>query len=411
MFLSSRGLKNVVCDDSAFVFNVNGREFVVSKFKAQFISPAVSQSLWLDPTQSSFEIDVPDAIEIFESILSICDGGAVSEDCPRAFGFGAVCRALGNDELISLAMGTDGVSISNVALRLSISITDSDVGFACEHFGSLDHSSLPANILEMLLADKRLKIESEDSLLRIITNRISTDDSLIGLLDYIECKYLSDEAMSTFVSLISMEWMTSSVWSSVCRRLQLPVSLSDPNPRDCGWFALHPNRPFDGVFAHLWRQCGQNPHIAGLIEISVNDDYPKRPFKCYDILSEGKWWASNVSSVEHYVKIDLKDMRLIPSGYSVKAHRTPWDGSCFVRSWRFEGSNDDSNWEVLDNQRNSDALMGNDKEASFVISSTTTFRFLRFIMSGLNSSGYPFLALQRLEIFGILRSPASETLK
>jgi hypothetical protein len=403
MILSSRGLKNIVCDDSVFAFKVNGQEFEISKFKAQFVSPAVARCLCLDPTQSSFEIGVPDGIEYFESIISLCEGNAISVDQSHVYGFAAVCRALGNDELIELAIGSDPVSITNVSARLSFLIADSDVGFACRHFVSLDHTSLPVNIFKLLLADNRLEIESEDWLLKVVVDRISTDNSLIGLLDYIECKYLSVEGISTFVSMLSKESISSSVWSSLCRRLEIPVSVPNVNPRARDHsFTLDRNRPFDGVFAHLSRQCGENPHNAGLVAISANDRCSS--FVCHDLVSEGKQWRSESADVDHYVKIDLKDLRLTPSAYSVKTHGSLWTGRLFVRSWRFEGSNDDSRWEVLDSHANSDELMGDDRENSFAISTTTRFRFLRFIQAGVNSSNSRFFCLQRLEAFGLLQS-------
>jgi hypothetical protein len=107
---------------------------------------------------------------------------------------------LGNDESIELVIGRDQVSISNVGLRLSRAITDKDVGFACQRFVSLGHSSLPVNILGLLLAGYRLIIASEHWLFNIVGDRISGDGSLIGLLDHIGCKYLSMEAMTTFFS-------------------------------------------------------------------------------------------------------------------------------------------------------------------------------------------------------------------
>jgi hypothetical protein len=319
------------------------------------------------------------------------------------YGFGAVCRALENDELIELMVGNCPVSISDVVLRLSLLIKDSDVGFACEHFVSLDHSMLPVNILELLLSDDRLTINSEDWLLKIIEDRISNDHSLIDLLDYVECKYLSVEGMSSFISLMSNESMSSSVWSSLCRRLEQPVSVANVNPRTlCRSVRLNPDRPFDGVFAHLWCWCRENPHKAGLIAISANNQDSKH--KCEGLLSEGKSFVSGNSAVDHYVKIDLKNMSLIPSGYSVKTHGNPWKGYAFVRSWRFEGSDDDSDWKVLDSHTDSDELMENDKEVSFAISTTTSFRFLRFVMTGVNSSGTHEFLLQRLEFFGLLQS-------
>jgi hypothetical protein len=113
----------------------------------------------------------------------------------------------------------------------------------------------------------------------------------------------------------------------------------------------------------------------------------------------------NNAHVGHYVKIDLTNLRLIPSGYSVKTHGDGWNtGKHFVRSWQFEGSNDDSKWEVLDSHSDSEELMGHEKEVSFVLFTTTQFRFLRFMMTAVNSSATNHLILQRLDIFGLLES-------
>jgi hypothetical protein len=388
---------------------VNGHEFEISKFKAQFISPAVSRILSLDPTQCSFEIDIPGAVDYFESISSLCNGQTVSIDQSLGCGFGAFCQALENDELIKLAIGNDPVSISNVGWRLSLSITDSDIGFACEHFGSLDHSSLPAIVLELLLADARLTIESEDWLLGVVENRVSGDGSLIRLLDSIQCEYLSATGISTLLSMITPESISSPVWSSICRRLQVPISHKTSNPRVpeiC--IVLDRTRRFDGVFAHLWRKCGRNPHSAGLIAISVNTEDPKWKVACHDIIApkaqESSRLVSSDGAVDHYVKIDLKDLRLVPSGYSVKALPQAWDKTIKVaRSWRFEGSVDDSIWETLDRHTDSDELAMKDREASFQIYTVTEFRFLRIIMAGMNSQGIRLLGLQRFEVFGLLR--------
>jgi hypothetical protein len=74
---------------------VNGREFAISKFKAQFISPAVSRSLSSNPTQSTFEIEVPDVDESFELIASLCEGNIISFD--QAANCGIEWRERGRD--------------------------------------------------------------------------------------------------------------------------------------------------------------------------------------------------------------------------------------------------------------------------------------------------------------------------
>jgi hypothetical protein len=104
------------------------------------------------------------------------------------------------------------------------------------------------------------------------------------------------------------------------------------------------------------------------------------------------------------LKIDFKDHRLCPSAYSVKVHNSSWSDSHFLRSWRFEGSNDDSTWTVLDRVTDNEELRGNDREVSFEFSPTSSvaFRFVRFVMDGKNSSGSYQFSLQRFEVFGSL---------
>jgi hypothetical protein len=217
MFLSSKGLKNIVCDDSTFIFNVNGRPFTTSKFKAQFISPKVSRLLQSDATQDLIELNSPNGSDYFEGILSLCNGDSICIESSRIPAFISICQSLENEELISLIIDQNPISTTNICWRLKVWMKDSDVGFGCENFDKLNHSSLSIDILERLLSDSRLKIESEDRLFEIIESLIIQDESFFILLDYIKCEYLSSKSISRFISLISIENLSSGIWSSICR--------------------------------------------------------------------------------------------------------------------------------------------------------------------------------------------------
>jgi hypothetical protein len=81
-----------------------------------------------------------------------------------------------------------------------------------------------------------------------------------------------------------------------------------------------------------------------LIKLSAPDERSGRIFECFDLVSheskDGQWWGTNDSDMDHYVEIDFKDMRICPSGYSVKVHSSAWSVGDLVLSWRFEGSRD-----------------------------------------------------------------------
>jgi hypothetical protein len=153
MILSSRGLKNINFDEKTFVFNVNGERFQVSKFAAQFISPAISRSLRTDLTVTEFSIGTPSAKECFHHFLSLCEGDSIIVEKSMIWRFAAVCRELENDELLSIIVTNEPISSDNITDCLLTVGADSDFEFACSHFCLLNHSLLSVDILERLLDD------------------------------------------------------------------------------------------------------------------------------------------------------------------------------------------------------------------------------------------------------------------
>jgi hypothetical protein len=199
-------------------------------------------------------------------------------------------------------------------------------------------------------------------------------------------------------------------WESICRRLFLEVHPSISNPRlkiprerkidfDSG-------KPFDGILFYLFEKCGRNPHHAGLITVSAPDEQANRTFRCEDLISHGsktgKWWGTGGTNVPHYLQIDFKNLQICPSAYSIKSHNSTWSGGCFIRSWEFEGSSDGSTWQCLDRHLNCTDLCQHDAVASYHISNSPIFRYLRFRMVGQNSNNNWYFSLQQIEIFGRL---------
>jgi protein-arginine kinase activator protein McsA len=81
---------------------------------------------------------------------------------------------------------------------------------------------------------------------------------------------------------------------------------------------LNRSRLFDGLFAHLWRKCNQNPHNSDLTQLSENNKQNHCLFICHDLISQeskaAEWWETNSASIDDLAKIDLNDLKLCPSG-------------------------------------------------------------------------------------------------
>jgi hypothetical protein len=295
-----------------------------------------------------------------------------------------MCVDLGNKELIEYLFSKESPSLENIALRLEMNATDSDIEYACEHLFSLDHSLFSVDILRILLTDSRLIIESEDWLLEVLKTLITKDCSYENLIDTIECQYLSQSKIVDFYELLNRNSLSFLAWESICRRLFLEVHPSSLNRRlkipaekkidfDSG-------KPFDGILFYLFEKCGRNPHHAGRITVSAPDERRDRKFECEDLISHesktGKWWATNGTNVPHYLQIDFKDLQICPSAYSIKSHSSTWSSGNFVISWEFEGSSDGETWQCLDRHSNCTDLCQNDRVASYHISNSRVFRYL-----------------------------------
>jgi hypothetical protein len=196
----------------------------VSRFQARFISDAASRQLRSDPSQASFSLSTQvdnkseeqnePVWKLFEEIVSVCAGAFLSIDISSVRMFALICQSLENEELFKAVISEVSVSTSTVISRLSISITDSDVSFACEHFESLDHSELAhvPNVVSCLPSDSRLRIKSEDHLIEIVESILKKNESLTFVLDFVNAQLLTVEGIARFVSLLSHDSLSSSVW-------------------------------------------------------------------------------------------------------------------------------------------------------------------------------------------------------
>jgi hypothetical protein len=414
--LSSRGLANLVAKETDFVFVVGDTEIACSRFQAQFISRRVSDLLSSDPTIDRFEVPVKSA-----SAVSILLSGLISSgefDVSDASAVADLSRSLGNTELLEICLRStcDSVDESNVVQRLNVLPIEEEVCFLASHFSSVSSQSgmrsLNVEVLSRVLDNSGLCLESEDALFRFIESVCREDDSYRDLIDFVEAQYLSDLCIGDYIRFVGSDNLSGSVWLSICRRLLLGVTPSGRNPRVKDQSVSFPvpadgSPRFVGILHHLCEECQGNPHVSGKIQVSANDEVASSGLKVYDLISDipksGKYWGSGSQAVDHYIKIAFWDSVVRPAGYALKAHNATWGNGYFIRSWRFEGSNDDSNWFTLDAQKNSNAIDGNDREAIFRIATDQSYRFLRIVAEGNNSSGDRQFSMQQIEIFGSLR--------
>jgi hypothetical protein len=415
--LSARGLENISSGERDFAFVFDGEEVRCSRFQAQFLSPRVSSLLQHDPSIDRIEVDIDidtrKKSAIIPFLSRLIETGQVDFPVSDTAILSDFARFLGNHELLELFVkkAASVVDKGNVLQRLAIVPTEEDVCFLASHFPSVCEQPaiqhLSFDLLSSVLTHPELRLESEDSLFRFIESLCSKAESFRDLIEFVEAQYLSDSCIEDYLSFVDPDRLSRGTWQSICRRLSLPVSPSAANRR----LAFAPvnftgdqSSMFRGILHRMSEECKGNPHLSGKVKVSANDERSDRTFQVHDLIyatdKTRKWWGTNGTAVDHYVKLEFASCRIRPSGYSLKAHSKSWGTNLLIRSWRFEGSNNDSEWVTLHTQKDSDAIAANDKCAFFPVSTPHAYRIFRMIMEEVNSSNTRQFSLQQIEIFG-----------
>ncbi|MEH1849285.1 MAG: discoidin domain-containing protein [Nostoc sp.] len=88
--------------------------------------------------------------------------------------------------------------------------------------------------------------------------------------------------------------------------------------------------------------------------------------------------------------------------YSIKSRSN--DSGHYPRTWKLQGSNDSISWTDVDTQTNNETLVNASQWLSIPVTSTVGYSSFRLIQVGANSSGYGYLCLDEVELYGLYAS-------
>ena len=173
-----------------------------------------------------------------------------------------------------------------------------------------------------------------------------------------------------------------------------------------GEFVYDQAAPLRGIIAHLTQQCGGNVHEEGVVQVTASsvfddEDYYEDEFAPeHAVELESGWEFRSENEEGAWICYDFKGRRVTPTSYTIKS-----DTSDHPKSWDLEVSNDGRSWERVDRRENNSDLKGDGRVThNFSISPVPGggFRIVRLRMTGKNHSGYNYLSLSALEVFGSL---------
>ncbi|KMS93688.1 hypothetical protein BVRB_028960, partial [Beta vulgaris subsp. vulgaris] len=160
-------------------------------------------------------------------------------------------------------------------------------------------------------------------------------------------------------------------------------------------FTYHEDMDENGIVYFLGCRNGtstfQNPMTLGLVEVTVAkvkaDSHHvsavvgREAVRCLCNDMNNAWFA-----------IDFKKYLIRPNKYTIR-HYSSWDTEA-LRSWRFQGSTDGSDWVILREHVDDTSLNKKGQAHSWDLPGITQFfRHFRILMTGKNSNNHNYLSL------------------
>lgn len=104
-----------------------------------------------------------------------------------------------------------------------------------------------------------------------------------------------------------------------------------------------------------------NNNIENEINFSCSS-LQQSPQQCIIHGNKLSFYASD-NDKNAWVYLEFKKHQILPTYYTIGSSRNDY----YIRSWALEGSNDNSNWTVIDSQENCEYLRGDDRIHTFKI--------------------------------------------
>jgi hypothetical protein len=234
-----------------FTFHVQRVAYSCPSFIAELLSPGIRHLRTQDPTIDEIRLDIADPSGFFGDVISIGFGEGFELDAHSArltFLRGAFSE-LWNSELFEMTFPNgSGIDRESVIDRIKFlegtgQSYDNEAAFVAKHFYDFpdsDLEDLSVSVVDQILGDPDLIVESEERLFDFLRHLIESDPSYFRLLEHLRFQFLSLSAMKRFMELVSSSFsqLTIGIWERVGARLSVGLSSPASGPR-FSWFELH----------------------------------------------------------------------------------------------------------------------------------------------------------------------------
>lgn len=401
-----------------FTFVVNGKDYTTNKIVADLLSTKISKLHLVDPTMSQIIINtrVNGDFQSFLDLINFKSQTISEQDLPF---ISEIFEAL-QPEKIKINLSAAKTTIDNIFEQLSqhenkkylyMNTLQDDIDFLSSNLFQIQESqeelfeTLQYDTIDRVFSNKNLQIESEDQLLRIVNRLYKKNSTFSPLYEYVDFVNVSIDMINEFASIYMIEDLSYGTWKKLLHRLNHEILVSSDesssrakikkkNALKREEIAFKGNS-LDGIF----RKLKQTSNIGDEVNVTKSEDGGGGDLTLFDYDTNNGGPCTGNSGNE-WICIELKNHHVIPMNYSVRTNHS----GCNPKSWVIECSNDNKDWEIVDDQKNCSILNGQFVCHTFSISKEkqNVYKFIRLRLTDKNWRLDYFLYISSFEIFGYL---------
>lgn len=414
-------IKNVplqtYCDD--FTMIVNGEEFKMSRLMSDLLSPNICKIHINDPTFNQITINTQHKGD-FQQFLRLINFDEINIADNEIEFIIEIIEKLGTNsiEITETSKPTE-ITLENVFSLLktheqfphffSRQLFD-EIEFVSAHFYEIceehfeDLRSFSIQTLARIVGNEKLKLHDEDELLNFVNNLYKSDSQFCEIYESVIFKNTTSKSMKNFVEIFDFSDLSTSMWSSIASRLQEDVVCENvyenryTNLGKNKKFEKKQEEEFNGILNHIVK-TSQND-----ITITSSSLYLSHEARNVILFNDQSKYFMSQNHQDGWICFDFHDNRVTPTDYTIRSPTNWGDNSPEPQNWVIEGSNDNSSFDLLSEEKDCKVIHGKGKIHTFKIrnQSPKEYRYIRLRQTGKNGHGNDYLIMDSFELYGNL---------
>lgn len=412
-----------------FTFIVNGEKYETNRFIADLLSMKIRHLHSIDQTIDQYTINTEQQGD-FSHFLNLIKFNNYEMTSNELLFFASIIEQLNttsieiNDDDFSELTNENVFDKIQIHKKFKIFFSkqfQQEIEYISSHFFELKEEqeekllNFDISTIEQIFMNDHFQLKTEDQLINFINKLYIKNHQASTLYGYVIFANLSCECIKQFLQEFDRNDLTDEMWKSICFRLQQEIiNLNDENNNkrylsnqrtnnmnDKGiQISYNKNNQLDGIINSLLKKNDGN--IQDVIKITASAEGNPNSCTLINIIkyNETDKYTYTENEPNSWICIEFVKNRIIPSHYtigSVSAHDN------HIKSWIIEGSNDNENFDKLDEQVNCNLMNQKSIVQTFpIMAKDKDYRFIRIRQTDKTQGGNNYLNLSAFEFHGTL---------